>query len=153
VAAADRPGLLVLGCPARDAADELALQMFAQLLHAKPCRTEVLSAQMLTAEVIARVEKDRPFLVCIGSLPPGGLAQARYLCKRLRTQCAELKIAVGRWGQGDNVEKTLERLRAAGADFVATTFLESQNQVSPLIDTAALAPGNSRPRKATPQKV
>jgi len=131
------PGLLVIGCPARDEADELALHMFAQVLGTNTYRTEVLSSNMLSAEMIARVKEKRPALVCIGSLPPGGLAQARYLCKRLRRQFPELKIVAGRWGQTENLEKTQERLRAAGADQVATTILESRTQALPLLDTLA----------------
>jgi predicted PurR-regulated permease PerM len=129
------PDILVIGCPARDEADELALHMFAQVLGGKEYRTEVLSSNMLTAEMIARVKEKRPGLVCVGSLPPGGLAQARYLCKRLRRQFPELKILAGRWGQRENLEKTQERLRAAGADHVATTILESRTQALPLLDT------------------
>jgi predicted PurR-regulated permease PerM len=135
----DRGGVLVLGCPARDEADELALQLFAQLMHCRRCRTEVLSSEMLTAEVVARAQEEGPALICIGSLPAGGLAQARYLCKRLRAQFPDVKIVVGRWGQAENVEKTQDRLRASGADLVATSLLESREQVASLLESVTVA--------------
>ena len=75
----------VFGCPARDQEDELAMHMFRQLLASSKCRMEVISATTLTGEVVSRVQKERPAVVCIGALPPGGLAQTRYLCMRLRT--------------------------------------------------------------------
>jgi predicted PurR-regulated permease PerM len=129
-----RPAVLVLGCPARDEADEVALEMLAQLLRGRPCRVEVLSSKSLAAEVVSRVQEEGPALVCLGSLPPGGLAQARYVCKRLRMHFPDLKIVVGRWGQMDNVERLRDRLREAGADFVGTSLQETRAQVTPLLD-------------------
>jgi hypothetical protein len=139
-----RASVLILGCPAQDEADETALHAFAQLLRGKRCRVEVLSADVLTAEVMSRVGEEQPALVCAGALPPGGLAQARYLCKRLRAQFPDLRILVGRWGQTDNVEKTRERLQAAGANHVATTLLEARTELSPYLQAAALSQPHNR---------
>ncbi len=137
-AAPDQARVLVLGCPARDEADEAALAMLAQMLRATSCRVEVLGAQVLTAEVLGRVQQDRPGIVCIGALPPGGLAQARYLCKRLRAQFPDLKILVGRWGLTESVERMQKRLVAAGADAVATSLRETFVQLAPLVQELAL---------------
>lgn len=133
---ADESTVLVFGCPSGDEADELALHMLRQLL-APGFRMEVISTKTLSAEVIARVEREHPALVCIAALPPSGLAQARYLCKRLRTQLPELKILVGRWGQIENTEKIEDRLRAAGANHVSTSLLETRKLVLPLLKLAA----------------
>ena len=54
-----------------------------------------------------------------GVLPPGGLVQARYLCRRLRRQFKDLKIVVGYWGRARNFDRLLVRLRAARACRVA----------------------------------
>jgi CheY-like chemotaxis protein len=128
-----RPKVMVFGCPARDEADEVDLHMFRQLLEPTGCQMEVLSAKALTAEVVARVRKKRPALVCIAALPPGGLAQTRYLCKRLRAQFRDLKIIVGRWGASENSERTRERLQSAGANEVFTTLVEARDHVIPWI--------------------
>jgi hypothetical protein len=87
---------------------------------------------MLVAEVVAGIERDRPALVCIGAVAPGGLSQARHLCKRLRTQCPELKILVGRWGLHDEMDADREQLLAAGADRVETTVLDTQRALAQL---------------------
>jgi len=134
------PKYVLLGCPARDEADELALEMFRHLLRPQGYEVEVLSSKILTAEVLERIGNECPGVVVIASLPPGGLAQARYLCKRLRSQCSTLKVAVGRWGDQDNAERVEKRLKASGADFVSTTLLESRTQVVPLLQVAAAAP-------------
>jgi predicted PurR-regulated permease PerM len=138
--AARPPKAVLLGCPARDEADEIALHFLDQMLRPQGYEVEVLSPKVLTAEALARIDSECPAVVCIGSLPPGGLAQARYLCKRIKSQCPAVKIAVGRWGEVDNVERVEKRLRAAGADYVATRLLETRAQVIPLLQVAAASP-------------
>jgi hypothetical protein len=78
------------------------------------------------AEVVAWVDLHRPALLCIGAVAPGGLSQARHLCKRLRSQHPELKIVVGRWGLHDELDTDRQHLLAAGADYVETTVLDTR---------------------------
>jgi hypothetical protein len=85
---------------------------------------------MLTAEVVAWVDLHRPAILCIGAVAPGGLSQARHLCKRLRSQCPELKIVVGRWGLHGERDTDRELLLAAGADHVETTVLDTQRALA-----------------------
>jgi predicted PurR-regulated permease PerM len=127
------PRLLLFSCAARDAEDELAARMFQQLMEASGFQVELLSAQTLSGELVSRVEQERPALICIAALPPGGLALTRYFCKRLGLHFPDLKIVVGRWGLTENIERTRERLLSAGAAGVAATLLESRNQVVPLV--------------------
>jgi len=112
------PKVKVLGCPARDAADEVALEMFRRLLDPSRWNVEIVSTEVLSSELIAQVQRDRPALVCIAGLPPSGLSQARYLCKRLRAKLPDAQILVGRWGLTANIEQNHEQLREAGADDV-----------------------------------
>jgi len=120
----------IVGCPARDEADVLALEMVRHLLDPARYRIEVSGTGMLTAEVAAWVDLHRPALLCIGAVAPGGLSQARHLCKRLRSQCPELKIVVGRWGLHDERDTDREHLLAAGADRVETTVLDTQRALA-----------------------
>jgi len=117
----------IVGCPARDDADELALLMFRQLLDPARYEVTIIDDQTLTSEVIDRIAGQGPGLVCIASLPPGGLAQTRYLCKRLRKRFPDQKIFVGRWG--NRGEHSGDSLLAAGADHVETTISETRDQV------------------------
>jgi hypothetical protein len=120
----------IVGCPARDETDTLALEMVRQLLDPARYRIEVRGPGMLTAEVVAWVDLHRPALLCIGTVAPGGLSQARHLCKRLRSQCPELKIVIGRWGLHDEKDTDRQDLLAAGADYVETTVLETQRALA-----------------------
>jgi hypothetical protein len=133
VRAGPLPPVRIFGCPAHDAMDELALQMFRQLLDPTRGALEVVSPEVLTAEVLSLVEQQRVGLVCIAALQPGGLALTRYLCKRLRIRFPELKIVVGRWGFTGNIREDRTRLLSAGADEVAMTLRETRSHVMQLI--------------------
>jgi hypothetical protein len=120
------PKVRILGCPARDEADELALHMFRQLLDSSRYEVEVMSDAMLASEVVAQIGQKNPALIFIATVSPGGLAQTRYLCKRLRARFPNIKIAVGRWGMGSEHNNSILH---AGADKVGITMLETREQV------------------------
>ena len=120
------PKVPILGCPAHDEADELALLMFRQLLDSTKYEVEIMSDETLTSEVVALVGEKNPAMICIAAVPPGGLAQTRYLCKRLRARFPNLKIAVGRWGTGSEDSNSI---LLAGADKVGTTMIETREQM------------------------
>jgi predicted PurR-regulated permease PerM len=140
------PSAQILGCPAHDEADELALLMLRHLLDPTRYSLQVISAEMLTAEVLTVVEEQQVELICIASLPPGALAPTRYLCKRLRARFPECKIVVGRWGLREDWDKPQALLREAGADEVGMTLHETSNQV---IQLSQLLP-TFEPQPASP---
>ena len=123
----------ILGLPAESEADEVALIALAKLLDSRRFKMEIISADMLAAEMASLIEEKQPPLVIIGAVAPGGLAHARYLCKRIRSRSLEIQIAVGRWGFSNNLETARASLTAVGADRVAATLIESRDQISQLI--------------------
>jgi predicted PurR-regulated permease PerM len=125
--------LRVLACPARDQADRLALEMLRQLLDPAKWVMEIAAVEMMTADLVTQVAEQPPALVCIGALPPGGLAHARYLCKKLRARFPEVKIIVGRWGLTGGAEANRDQFQDAGADLTATTMLETRSQLNSLL--------------------
>lgn len=132
-AAAPPTRLHILACPARDEADRLSLEMLRQLLDPTKWVVEVAAVETLTADLVGQVAEQAPALVCIGALPPGGLAHARYLCKKLRARFPEVKIIVGRWGLTGAAEANREQLQDAGANLTATTMLETRSQLNNLL--------------------
>ncbi|MGP0062525.1 MAG: AI-2E family transporter [Isosphaeraceae bacterium] len=145
----DYPAIPIFGCPAHDAEDRMALEMLKQVLEPARWRLEVIAPSTLTSELLDQVADREPALVCIAATPPGGLAHTRYLCKRLRSRFPDLKILVGRWGlrdianatqqagtdpaEGARLNPMLASLQEAGADLVATTLLETRQQLSSLL--------------------
>jgi predicted PurR-regulated permease PerM len=115
----------VVGCPAHDEGDEVALLMLRQLLDSTPYDVEVLSAKILASETAAVVAEKNPALICIFALAPGGLAQARYLCKRLRALTPSGKIIVGRLNGAGELDRSRDLLLSAGADQVGDSLRET----------------------------
>jgi hypothetical protein len=82
--------------------------------------------------MVSLVQQERPALVFVAALAPGGLAQARYLCQRLHSQFPTLRIVVGRWGLRRDPRKSRKLLLAAGAERVVTTLREARSQLTRL---------------------
>ena len=120
------PKVRILGCPARDEADELALLMFRQLLDSTRYEVEVMSDAVLASEVVAHIGEKTPAIIFIATVSPGGLVPTRYLCKRLRSRFPNLKIAVGRWGIASEDSNSI---LVAGADRVGITMIETREQM------------------------
>ena len=123
------PRLQILGCPARDERDVAALEMLRQLLRPQRWELEILSADLLSAELVQQIVSRQPPVVCIASLPPAGLAHCRHLLKRLRSQLPNSRIIVGRWGGALNLEPVRDQLRACGADQVDFTLLDTRSHL------------------------
>jgi predicted PurR-regulated permease PerM len=140
------PRVQVLGCPARDETDEMALRMFQALLDPGRWDLEVLPVAALAAELLDRVDQMELAAVTIAALPPGGLANTRYLCKRLRQRFPDLKITVGLWGLEGDTSHARELLAAAGADHVATTMLETRAQLTDWLPVFSAAAAGAEPQ-------
>jgi hypothetical protein len=117
------------GAPARHEADAVALRMLDDLLAASRVALDVVSPDMLSAEVVRGAREHGGDVVVVGAVAPGGLVHARVLCKRLRATVPTARIVVGRWGMREDAEATRRSLLAAGADAVGTSLLETRNLV------------------------
>lgn len=101
------------------------------------CRIEHVSNDTSGEELIEMIEEKSPRLLVIAAVPPGGLAKARYLCKRLHHAYPRLPIVVGVWGMPAGFSKVAEKMEAAGATHVSSTLKESRQQVAPLLQMAS----------------
>lgn len=121
--------LRLLACPASDGAEQLSLEALAAIIPPGRWEVRVTSVDTLTSELIDAAVAFAPQAVCIGSLPPNGLAHVRYLCKRLRAKLPHAYILVGRWGAPDTAELT-PPLAGAGASAVTDTLLDARNRLT-----------------------
>ena len=135
--------LRVLAVPARDRADEIALEMLRKLLDPLKWDVAIVGVDVLSAEVATLLDDQRPDILCLGVVLPGGLTRIRYLCKRLRKQFPELRIVVGIWGTGADSDRLEQMLLSAGADHVETTLLGLVRHLDAW--RPAMEQGNHRP--------
>jgi hypothetical protein len=131
----------VLGVPARNAGDELLLELFIARLPPARFTTASVGAEALVSEAVSSISEAAGIdLVCITSLPPGGLAQVKYLCKRLRARRPELFILVLRAGVPPELRASLRSLTDDGASSVAFTLAEAVDIAQRLLLTLPAEP-------------
>jgi hypothetical protein len=123
----------VFAAPARGEMDMVALLMLRDVLAPVRVALEVASPDLLSAEIVERARRDGPDVVVIGALPPGGLAQARYLGKRLRAGAPRARIVVGRWASAEGPEVMRPAQEAVGADAVGTSLIQTRDLVVQLV--------------------
>ncbi len=155
----DAPRVELLAVPAHGEADEVILGMFVGLLDPRQWTSIVVGHERLSAEIVAEAGTKCPQVILIGSVPPGGWARARYLCKRLRARCPQAHILVAFAGATDAKEQ-IAALTNAGADQVCTSVastarhLRGWRAVSDVQDPSARpSPTHSRRAAAEPGKV
>jgi hypothetical protein len=114
---------------------------------------EVVRDQWLSSEMVCMVEKMQPDVICIGSMPPGGLAHTRYLCKRLRKRYPRLKIVVGRWGLKRHQEENRQRIQEVCADHVTMTLIETRDHLQAWLPILAQGSTAHRDRAAVADRL
>lgn len=120
----------ILGWPARDEGDAIALLMLQHLLDPAHYEMEISTAGQRLFDILQEVEQKAPALVCIGFIPPGGLSAGRHLSQQLRVRLPELTVVIGHWGLHEEVDHDREALLAAGATHVTATLVETRDQIA-----------------------
>ncbi|MES1204621.1 MAG: AI-2E family transporter [Pseudomonadota bacterium] len=143
------PPSRILGVAARSATDEAIWDMMARLFDPGRVTVAAVGSASLASEVTALVEAGAPDLVCVVATPPGGMAQTRYICKRILARLPHARILVIRQGvhgvaQGATHETT-ERLLEAGATGVAFTLDEALLKAQQYLSVEPAAPPVSPP--------
>jgi predicted PurR-regulated permease PerM len=126
--------LHVVAYPSGGVGDELALGMLRDLLEEQPIALEIPSSRMLTSEVADLMRARDSRVLCIADLPPSPPSKTRYVLRKLRAELPEATILVGRWAPGALSDEERNLLMEAGATQVASTLVETRNQLCRLVN-------------------
>ncbi len=110
----------IVGVSARTMTDETIWEMWGQLFESQKVEVESVGSAYLSSDISSAD------LVCVNSIPPGGLAQARYICRRLRAKLPKAAILVIRPGVQANEKESAQRLVEDGASMVCTSLGEAR---------------------------
>jgi hypothetical protein len=91
-----------------------------------------MSVRLLTAEIVDLVRTRQVNLVCIADLPPSPPSKTRYVVRKLRAALPDVRILIGRWAPPELADEDRSILVDAGATHVATTLIETRDQLSTL---------------------
>jgi predicted PurR-regulated permease PerM len=126
----------VLGI-ARTAADQVALDMLQAAVGATGVPMRVVDGRLSFEDALAQVFAAHPPLLCIVALGPGGGAEARKLCRRVRAEGLDIKLLVLRPHLTDaDVSQSTVRMKEAGADCVAASVSEVLAGINQLLAAA-----------------
>lgn len=123
---------VVLGVAARRETEVVAMQLLARAVDGR-VRLEVAPTSALPSELEARIEREQPELVLVTIVPPRGVAQAEFLCQRLRAKFPALPIVVAHWGVVRDFDRLLRRLRRAGASYLSSNATQTTSQLTTLL--------------------
>lgn len=135
--------LNILAVPAGDLIDRKSLELTLPLVNPRMFQVQIASEDQLVAEILATVEKERPHLVLIASVPPGGRVSARLLCKRLHRNLPELKIVLAYWLGELEGEFGAAQPLDAGEDVVTASVVETLLQINRFLYLRSLTPSRS----------
>ena len=133
--AATLPKVRILGCPARDEADELALDMFRHLLESTKYEVEAMSDAVLASEVVDLIGECSPAMIFIATVSPGGLGADTLSLQTPASTVSQTQDRGRTWGMGS---EDGDSIRLAGADRVGTTMIETREQMIQLCQTGIL---------------
>jgi predicted PurR-regulated permease PerM len=128
---ADAP--LVLACPAHHRSEEPVLAMLDLLCRPDLARVETVSSRTLAGDLVERVAVEKPSVVFVAILPPGGVTQARFLCRRIRERCPDARIVVGYFAPTRRFDRLLVVFRKAGASDLTTSLQQTERRLRGLL--------------------
>jgi CheY-like chemotaxis protein len=105
---------------AHDEADQLAAMALAAESGA-----QLIPHPLLANEAMQEIEKRGCKLILISAIPPQAANHASYVARRIKRKFPRLKIVVALWTRAENIERSRQRLKDAGAEQVVTTFPEA----------------------------
>ena len=104
---------VVFALPSHREAEVLALKLL-QRMVAGQARLIVEDTHTLATEMEEHIAAAKPSAVVVGVLPPRGVAQTKFLCRRLRTRFPELKVMVALLGLGERFRRAAQPAARVG---------------------------------------
>jgi AI-2E family transporter/GAF domain/B12 binding domain len=123
----NRSAAKVICLPAKDAADELACQMFAQLLPGVEVR--VMPLGISSDDLFQAICAALPAVVCISGVPPQATRHVAVRCRHLRRLCPDVTIMAAVWSHGD-LTSVRSRIPVSEANHVVCTLKQAIDYIS-----------------------
>jgi predicted PurR-regulated permease PerM len=116
--------------PAKDAADEVACQMFVQLLP--DARARVLPLGTSTDDLVQSISAEKPDVLCISGVPPQATRHVAVRCRHLRRLFPDLAIMAAVWSDAD-LTSLRGRIPVSEANHVVCTLKQAIDYVSDVV--------------------
>jgi predicted PurR-regulated permease PerM len=125
-------GAQVLCIPARDEADAISALMLAQLLRRNGIAARELPFGTLNGDYREEIDRHRPRVACVTSIPPFGFVAVRHVCRRLRSQVRETRIVAAVLTE-QSAEMLKKKPHAVDADESASSLQQAVSAAKALL--------------------
>jgi predicted PurR-regulated permease PerM len=115
----------IMCLPASDEADEIASSMLAQLLEHAGCATVSFPFGSSPLDMVSVMEPTGSDIFCISAIQPLAFPHARTLSRNLRVRFPRIKIVIGVWGFGGDMERALVRFQPSPPDKFVSSLAET----------------------------
>ncbi|MGB7347220.1 MAG: AI-2E family transporter [Pirellulaceae bacterium] len=122
----------VIGCVSHHFSESLALNLL-RLSGAALYQLDTIDDETLPEEVGRQIVRRDPAVVVIVVLPKGGFAQARYLCKSIRSQGYTGPVIVSCLGKFKNFDKLFVKFRKVGATSMTTSHSQTRSKIESIL--------------------
>ncbi len=139
----------VIGCASHHYSESLVLNLL-RIGGKESFQLESIDDDTLPRAVSELIVKHNPSVVVITVLPKGGFAQARYLCKSLRSEGYEGAIITCCLGKFKNFDKLFVKFRKAGTTSLTTSISQTRSKIKSFLgrrDRAIAEPSSTVPHE------
>jgi predicted PurR-regulated permease PerM len=137
----------IICLPAKDAADELACQILAQLLPS--AAVQVVRLGISTNDLVKAISTARPTVVCISGVPPQATRHVAVRCRHLRKLFPDLTIMAAVWSDAD-LTSVRSRIPVSDANHVVCTLKQAIEYIAN-IENPISTPADSTAKPADDQ--
>lgn len=138
----------ILCIPASDRADEIIAKLFEAALFERKVSAKIIGPR---DSIQTAYDGRAPRAVVISALPPEAVTAARAVCKRLRKDGNDVTVIVGLWCAAGDLDRSRQRLAAAGATRTVSSFAECFALLDRPAPAAVTAPAEGLPELVVPQ--
>ena len=123
----------VLGIGSRDGLDDVAVAMLGKLVDVGRIEWNAADSSALASGIVDAAGEAPYKALVVMAVPPGGLAHARYLCKRLRAAYPAMPIVVVRPGLfPEDQQRQRRELVASGGSRMVTSMAQAVLELNSL---------------------
>ncbi|MEO8271359.1 MAG: AI-2E family transporter, partial [Aureliella sp.] len=115
----------IIGCAAHHISEALILNLL-RIGGRAAYRLEAIDEDILPAEICHQIVETDPAAVLIVAIPPGGFAQARFLCESIRGEGYSKPIILACLGKFKNFDKLFVKARKVGVTSMTTSYSQTQ---------------------------
>jgi len=129
----DCEGLVrIIGCTSHHLSETLVLNLL-RVSGEGIYEIDTFEDDIMPLEIAHQIASENPPVVVIVVLPKGGFAQARYLCKSIRSEGYSGSVVIACLGKFKNYDNLFIKFRKNGATSMTTSYSQTRSKIESIL--------------------